>query len=68
MMPVTDLNAVKMGEEFLNLAESAETTVDVWQQNPEVIAWGIIIVIVLGIFLFLLAFLFGMLKKRPFRR
>lgn len=67
-MPVTDLNAVKMGEEFLNLAESAETTVDVWQQNPEVIAWGIIIVIVLGIFLFLLAFLFGMLKKRPFRR
>lgn len=61
-MPVEELNAVKMGEEFLMLLDSGETTTSLWLQNPEVIAWVFIALLFFGImigFLFFIKTKFG---------
>ena len=61
-MPVDDVNAVRMGEDFVRLAASADTTTGFWATNSDVVAWIIILIIVCGsfiLFIFFIKYLMG---------
>ncbi len=55
-MPVNDINAVEMIEDFSKVFESTETTSNFWSLNPELISWVFILIFILfvGILGFLL--------------
>lgn len=62
-MPVEDMNAVSMGETFTNLFGSTESVSSFWSQNPGLPAFGIILMILFGLMVFLLFFLKGSITK-----
>ena len=46
-MPVTDINFVEMGEQATQSFVSAEAVTEFWADNPEIVAWVFIIVVLL---------------------
>lgn len=54
-MPVEDINAEKMGSEFLNTFKSTEVTSEFWKNNSAILS---IIVVVLIIAAIVVVFLF----------
>ena len=48
-MPVEDIDAERMGTDFLNVIESAETTTEFWKLNADLISIVIFAKLILGI-------------------
>ena len=55
-MPVEDINAVKLGTDFLNVFESAETTSEFWKTNHDLLALILVAILLFGIMLAVLIF------------
>jgi len=63
-LPVEDINGVKMGQQFVQLFESTESTSELWLNNADVIAWILIIVILFGIIFAIIFFVKSTIGKR----
>jgi len=62
-MPVSDFNALKMGQETVNLIDTSETVSEFWKFNADIVAILLFGAIFLAIFLFLIYFLSTKIKK-----
>ena len=58
-----DFNMVKAGQDFFSSVNSTENVSSVWYVNSDVVAWILIILIVVGFFLFVVVFVKRKLLK-----